>query len=103
MQITLTLAQCRTLYENHFKTYLPDKLPFEKAAQMVFREVDAVEFLIRLDALNDDGTYKKVNSEYDYKNQAWLVDGRYVPCNHIIENCKCFGSVHEGQTKEEAA
>ena len=32
---------------------------------------------------------------YDYKNQAWVMDGRYVSCNHPPEmNCKCFGRLH---------
>lgn len=43
---------------------------------------------------------KKV--EYDYTNQAWVVDGKYVRCGHKPVNCPCFGTVHEGETPDEA-
>jgi len=35
---------------------------------------------------------------YDYKNQAWVVDGRYCRCGHP-ENmkCNCYGRLHEGE------
>lgn len=35
---------------------------------------------------------------YDYKNQAWVKDGRYVECGHLPSKaCKCFGRIHEGE------
>ena len=34
---------------------------------------------------------------YDYENQAWVVDGRYVRCGHQTE-CNCYGRKHEGET-----
>ncbi len=37
----------------------------------------------------------KVNG-YDYKNQAWVVDGKYVSCVHRSE-CNCFGRLHAGE------
>lgn len=42
------------------------------------------------------------NSEqYDYTNQAWVVDGKYVRCGHKAEiGCKCFGRQHEGEECE---
>ena len=35
---------------------------------------------------------------YDYENQAWVVDGKYVRCGHP-ENmkCGCCGREHEGE------
>lgn len=33
---------------------------------------------------------------YDYRNQAWVVDGKYVACGHG-KPCDCFGKVHAGQ------
>ena len=33
---------------------------------------------------------------YDYKNQAWVVDGRYQRCGHL-QFCSCYGLVHEGE------
>lgn len=36
--------------------------------------------------------------EYDYKNQAWVRNGRYVRCGHADEmNCGCYGREHEGE------
>lgn len=45
MQITLTLADCRKLYEDHFCRELPMDLPFAKAAAMVRDEVGEKQFV----------------------------------------------------------
>jgi hypothetical protein len=35
---------------------------------------------------------------YDYKNQAWVKDNRYVRCGHPESmDCGCYGKVHEGE------
>ena len=35
---------------------------------------------------------------YDYDNQAWVVDGKYVRCgHHDTMSCSCFGKLHEGE------
>jgi hypothetical protein len=35
---------------------------------------------------------------YDYKNQAWIEDGRYVRCGHSDSmHCDCYGKLHEGE------
>lgn len=47
---------------------------------------------------------------FDYTNQAWVVDSRYVKCGHLIEgidqltqpgdqftDCSCYGRKHEGE------
>lgn len=34
--------------------------------------------------------------EYDYVNQAWIKDGKYVRCGHQTD-CNCYGRIHEGQ------
>jgi hypothetical protein len=35
---------------------------------------------------------------YDYTNQAWVIDGRYVACGHPQSmDCGCFGRVHAGE------
>jgi hypothetical protein len=42
---------------------------------------------------------------YDYKNQAWVVRGRYFPCGHnnavdpmapiqTSVSCGCYGTIH---------
>lgn len=34
---------------------------------------------------------------FDYDNQAWVVDGKYVRCGHPPNmNCGCYGRTHEG-------
>lgn len=53
--------------------------------------------------MNDSTTSKNgfpPLSQYDYKNQAWVVDGRYVSCDHPM--CKkdisfCYGTMHQGE------
>lgn len=37
-------------------------------------------------------------TQYDYTNQAWVVDGRYANCAHpALMNCGCFGRINEGK------
>ena len=37
-------------------------------------------------------------SHYDYLNQAWTVDGRYVACGHPVSmDCHCYGKAHAGE------
>jgi hypothetical protein len=36
---------------------------------------------------------------YDYTNQAWIQNDKYVPCNHPATlDCRCFGKLHAGET-----
>ena len=42
---------------------------------------------------------------YDYTNQAWVMDGVYITCGHVMPNpmtgkptpCKCYGKIHAGE------
>ena len=35
---------------------------------------------------------------YDYTNQAWVKDGKYVRCGHPDDmDCDCYGRLHEGE------
>lgn len=34
---------------------------------------------------------------YDYNNQAWVVNGRYVDCSHVYKHCGCYGRLHKGE------
>ena len=35
---------------------------------------------------------------YDYTNQAWVRDGRYVACSHPASmECGCYGTAHAGE------
>lgn len=35
-------------------------------------------------------------TQYDYKNQAWVVVGKYIKCGHAGD-CRCYGKEHEGE------
>lgn len=39
---------------------------------------------------------QKAALAYDYRNQAWLKDGRYMRCGHT-EACDCYGRLHQGE------
>jgi hypothetical protein len=35
---------------------------------------------------------------FDYQNQAWVVEGKYVKCGHPeTMKCNCYGRIHEGE------
>jgi hypothetical protein len=35
---------------------------------------------------------------FDYTNQAWIVDGRYIRCGHPEDmDCGCYGRAHAGE------
>jgi hypothetical protein len=35
---------------------------------------------------------------YDYQNQAWVENGRYVTCSHpAAMDCGCYGRLHAGE------
>ena len=34
--------------------------------------------------------------QYDYTNQAWVINGRYVPCGHVRIDCGCWSRMYEG-------
>lgn len=38
---------------------------------------------------------------YDYKNQAWIRNGRYERCGHPESmDCGCYGRLHAGELAE---
>jgi hypothetical protein len=40
---------------------------------------------------------------FDYTNQAWVQNGRYVPCGHLDEHgCNCFGKLNAGRRPSRA-
>ena len=47
---------------------------------------------------NDEYQNGRLVNGYDYDNQAWVKNGRYVRCGHP-ENmpCRCYGRKHEGE------
>jgi hypothetical protein len=59
MGITLSLAQARTLYEDHFKVDMPGNMKYLDAAYLVMGECGSAEFIVRLSCLERDGSYKK--------------------------------------------
>jgi hypothetical protein len=36
---------------------------------------------------------------YDYVNQAWVGNGKYIRCGHV-EVCDCYGRWHAGEACE---
>jgi hypothetical protein len=46
--------------------------------------------------MRDNPTAADAVNGYDYRNQSFVVDGKYVPCGHG-KPCDCFGTVHAGQ------
>jgi len=35
---------------------------------------------------------------FDYANQAWVRDGKYMRCGHpAAMECGCYGKAHEGE------
>ncbi len=50
------------------------------------------------DYYEDLGLTRRLIDGYDYENQAWVKDGKYVRCGHPEEmNCGCYGREHEGE------
>ena len=36
--------------------------------------------------------------QYDYENQAWILNGLYQACAHPASmNCRCYGKLHAGE------
>ena len=44
---------------------------------------------------NDVVRNGRLISGYDYINQSWVVDGKYVKCGHT--ECNCYGRLHAGE------
>lgn len=42
------------------------------------------------------GYLAELNEYFDYRHQAWVVDGRYVRCGHL-NACSCYGRLHEDE------
>lgn len=36
-------------------------------------------------------------SGYDYKVQAYVIDGKYMNCGHPSNTCDCYGRAHAGE------
>lgn len=81
-QILLSLAQCRTLYEEYFGEQLPDSLPYHLAAQKVREKAGEGQFLSLTSDLNRDGSHKLkpgfkfLHYDEPYGNK-YLIDCEY--------------------------
>lgn len=41
---------------------------------------------------------RRLLNGYDYDNQAWVVDGKYIRCGHPDSmSCGCYGRLHAGE------
>tara|TARA_R100000781_G_scaffold14504_1_gene12078 strand:+ start:148 stop:333 length:186 start_codon:yes stop_codon:yes gene_type:complete len=56
-RISLSLNECRKVYEAHFERDLPGDLPFQVAAQQVFDALGRKRFLALLDSVKTNGGY----------------------------------------------
>lgn len=41
--------------------------------------------------------FKKDKVQFDYTNQAWVVNGTYQTCGHLSATCGCYGKLHAGE------
>ena len=47
---------------------------------------------------NDQYINGRLINGYDYKNQAWVLNGRYVECGHPSSmDCGCYGREHKDE------
>jgi hypothetical protein len=50
---------------------------------------------------NDEYRDGRLVNGYDYKNRAWVINGKYVKCGHPnTMDCNCYGKIHEGKDTE---
>jgi ferredoxin len=42
-------------------------------------------------------------TQYDYTNQAWIVNNKYQACGHRGKCLRCYGTVHEGEAPAKGA
>ena len=48
--------------------------------------------------LSNETVCDRLINGYDYDNQAWVIDGKYVRCGHPENmDCGCYGKEHEGE------
>ena len=46
----------------------------------------------------DEYRENKLYNGYDYENQAWVKEGKYIRCGHPDSmNCNCYGRLNEGK------
>lgn len=47
---------------------------------------------------NEYDSNNRLINGYDYKNQAWVENGKYVRCGHPDNTkCSCYGRMREGE------
>jgi hypothetical protein len=47
---------------------------------------------------NDEYKDGRLINGYDYNNQAWVINGKYVDCGHPSNmECGCYGRIHKGE------
>ena len=60
-----------------------------------------IQFGSRLDAqraIDVKESRSNGNVSYDYKKQAWVVNGKYISCVHpATMECDCYGKEHAGE------
>jgi len=74
-------------------------LTISQQAKTILADTDeALSVEINLVALTALAARELLNG-FDYTNQAWVRNGRYVRCGHPAPmNCDCYGRLHHGET-----
>ena len=56
------------------------------------------ERTLKKEADNIYNTRGRLLTGYDYRRQAWAIDGYYISCNHPGDmDCNCYGKIHKGE------
>ena len=45
---------------------------------------------------------KHDKTQYDYTNQAWVINGAYKSCGHLSATCGCYGKLHADEKADYA-
>lgn len=62
------------------------------------RSIDYTEATKMARISSDETRNGRLINGYDYDNQAWVKDGRYVRCGHPDSmDCGCYGRIHAGE------
>jgi len=107
LEVKLSLAQCVTLYEDHFVRDMPGDLPYKRAAELVLKEVGREEFVRRLNDLDLDGTHKAQYTIYKdlddsgesftvYDNDLEVYVGQFLSDDPELKTYLAAGDLRDG-------
>jgi hypothetical protein len=82
----------------HYAGCESSDLTISQQAKTIIAETnDVLSAEVNLVALTQLAAEQLLNG-FDYANQAWVRNGRYVRCGHPASmNCVCYGRLHQGE------